>query len=258
MQAWIDTLKRFSAHIQSPACNASADLHCPHYEIARGIGVYRNNYRGNLHDTLAAAYPVIVQLVGADFFRLLAARFIANYPSRNGNLHHYGSEMADFLEHFEPAAGLVYLSDMARVEWAYHRACMADDDPVFDLQRLAEVPATAYPMLGWSLHSSCTVLSTRYPVAAIWRMHQQDLPAEMRMDLAGGGDHLLIHRQALQSQILNISAADGHCLQLLHSGRALGDAVDTTLTAYPEFDLMRSLRHWLALGIMTDFEILPA
>ena len=32
--------------------------------------VYRNNYHGNLHDTLAGAYPVIEQLVGKDFFRL--------------------------------------------------------------------------------------------------------------------------------------------------------------------------------------------
>jgi len=59
----------------------------PHYSADTALEVYRNNYRGNLHDALAGAYPVIRQLVGDEFFRYMARKFIEQYPSRSGNLH---------------------------------------------------------------------------------------------------------------------------------------------------------------------------
>ena len=68
---------------------------------------------------------MIHQLVGEEFFRLLAKRFIEQHPSHSGNLHRYGSEMAEFLMHFENTQHLAYLPDVARLEWAYHLAYFA-------------------------------------------------------------------------------------------------------------------------------------
>jgi hypothetical protein len=81
------------------------------YAVDTAVGVYRNNYRGNLHDALAGAYPVIVQLVGEDFFRYMARCYIGAHPSRSGNLYHYGDKLAEFVADFEPAQGLAYLAD---------------------------------------------------------------------------------------------------------------------------------------------------
>ena len=91
MSNWDETLTQFSAVIRTGAEFAPGALNCPRYDEERGVGVYRNNYRGNLHDTLASEYPVIRQLVGEDFFRLLAKRFIERHSSHSGNLHCYGS-----------------------------------------------------------------------------------------------------------------------------------------------------------------------
>jgi len=63
------------------------------YPVDVAIEIYRNNYRGNLHDALAGAYPVIKQLVGDEFFRFLARKYIEKYPSRSANLHQYGEEL---------------------------------------------------------------------------------------------------------------------------------------------------------------------
>ncbi len=255
MTTWADTLAQFSAVIRTGAEFAPGAVSCPRYPAARGVEVYRNNYRGNLHDTLAGAYPVIRLLVGENFFRLLAKQYIERHPSRSGNLHRYGSGMTEFLSHFEKTQHLVYLPDMARLEWAYHHAYFAEDVPLFDLNRLATVAAGAYPDLRWRLHPSCTLLTSAYPIAAIWHAHQDGAPTDFHIDLNSGGDSLLVVRNVLQVEIVSIAPASHHCLVQLQQGIQMGAATEATRSAYPDFDLAATLRQWLAQGVLYDFDI---
>jgi len=253
MTAWAETLARFSDVIRTGATFVPGEIMCPRYTEERGIHVYRNNYRGNLHDTLAGAYPVIRLLVGDEFFRLLAKRFIERHPSRSGNLHRYGSELPGFLLHFENAQHLAYLPDMARLEWAYHRAYFADDVPPFNLARLADVTPESYAGLRWRLHPSCSLLVTGFPVAAIWQAHQAGASAEFNIDLNSGGESLLVYRNGLSTDILHIAPDSHHWLTQLQQGTAMGTATEMTSADYPDFDLATTLRHWLTQGVLTGF-----
>jgi hypothetical protein len=253
MSDWADTFARFSAVIRTGAGFDEGAIACPNYPAARGIEVYRNNYRGNLHDALAGAYPVIRQLVGEEFFRFLAKRFIEGYPSRSGNLHRYGGELAEFLTRFENTRHLPYLPDMARLEWAWHRAYFAPDAAPFDPARLARIPPEAYAGLRLRLHPACTLLVTGFPVAAIWRAHQDD--ADFRIDLDRGGEHLLVHRKDLRPDIAGIAPAELYWLAQLQQDIAMGAATEATLAAHPDFDVAAALRRWLAQGVLVDFEI---
>lgn len=257
MSTWANTLERFSAVIRTGANFAPGEIHCPHYANERGVEVYRNNYRGNLHDTLASAYPVIRQLVGEAFFRLLAKRYIEQVPSRSGNLHHYGSGMARFLEHFENARHLAYLPDMARLEWAYHRAYFADDVPAFDLARLARISPESYAELRWQLHPGCELLASAFPIAAIWHAHQVGASGNFSIDLNSGGEYLLVYRNRLSLEIALIAPDVHHWLAQLQQGMTMGAATDATLSEFPEFDLATALRHWLAQGVLVDFDLAP-
>ncbi len=252
MTTWSDTLAQFSAVIRTGVAFTLGTVICPRYPEVRGVEVYRNNYRGNLHDSLAGAYPVIQLLVGEDFFRLLAKRYIEHHSSRSGNLHRYGSEMAEFLSHFEKTQHLVYLPDMARLEWAYHHAYFAENVPPFDLNRLATVSAEAYPDLRWKLHPSCTLLTSAYPIAAIWQAHQDGAPTDFHIDLDSGGDSLLVYRNVLQIEIVSIAPASHYCLVQLQQGITMGAATEATLSAYPDFDLAATLRQWLAQGALSE------
>jgi hypothetical protein len=219
--------------------------------------VYRNNYRGNLHDTLASVYPVLRQLVGEPFFRLLAKHFIEGHPSRSGNLHRYGSEMTEFLMHFENTQHLVYLPDMARLEWAYHQAYFADDVAAFDLTRVSGIAPESYTGMQWRLHPSSSLITSDYPVAAIWQAHQQDAATDFNIDLESGGDCLLVHRHGLSVDIVGIAPASLHWLAQLQRNINLGAATESTLSVHPDFDLATTLRHWLAQGVLIDFELSP-
>ncbi len=254
MTNWTNTLAQFSAVIRTGADFASGEIICSRYSEARGIEVYRNNYRGNLHDALTGAYPVIRLLVGEDFFRLLAKFFIEKHPSRSGNMHRYGSEMAEFLTNFENTQHLAYLPDMARLEWAYHHAYFADDVMPFDLTSLAMVAPESYGELRWHLNPGCTLFTSMYPIAAIWQAHQNGAPADFHIDWNSGGENLLVHRNELSVKIIHIAAASHHWLVLLQQGNAMGIATNETLSVFPDFDLATTLRHWLAQGVLINFD----
>ncbi len=255
MTYWSETLKEFSAAIRTGADMPSGALAHTHYPTERGIEVYRNNYRGNLHDTLAGVYPVIRQLVGDDFFRMMAKKFIESHPSRSGNLYHYGSELAEFLVHFGPTRQLTYLPDMASLEWAYQHAYLADDAPEFDVDRLATLAPASYAALRWQLHPSCTLLVTEHPASAIWQAHQQGASEQFNIDMDSGGESLLVFRNGLTTEIISIEAGSLHWLAQLQQGILMGEATEATLAIYPDFDLATTLRHWLSLGVLIDFNI---
>lgn len=85
------------------------------------LKVYRNNTFSNLRAALADVYPVILRLVGEDFFKHAATHFIRAHPSTSGDLNDYGGGFGEFLAAFPPAAELPYLCDVARLEWARRR-----------------------------------------------------------------------------------------------------------------------------------------
>jgi hypothetical protein len=228
---------------------------CPNYHVATALAVYRNNYRGNLHDTLASAYPVIEQLVGKEFFRVLTKQFIGQYPSGSGNLHHYGAEMEAFVAVFEPAQGLVYLPDVAALEWACHRAYFADDVATLDIGKLAQIPPEQYPDLILYIHPPCHLVRSRYPISAIWHAHQTGAPRDFHIDVDSGSSNALVSRNDDVVLVSELPEADAAWLQSIQKETSLGDATTATLERYPSFDLQDALLRLWQLGVLVDSRI---
>jgi len=225
----------------------------PNYPVATAMAVYRNNYRGNLYDALAGAYPVTGQLVGKDFFRRMTREFIGQHPSRSGNLHRYGAEMAGFVAAFEPARGLVYLADVAALEWACHCAYFADDAAALDIGKLAQVPPEHHPDLILHTHPACRLVRSDYPVAAIWHAHQPGAPGDFRIDLDSGPCVALVSRKDDVVVVSDLTQADAAWLQSMQAGTTLGDATVATLERHPDFDLHAALLNLAAHDVLGDF-----
>ena len=253
MPALSDDLSHFAGVIvRGDAPPVQIETAYPQYSISTAIEVYRNNYRGNLHDTLAGAYPVIAQLVGTDFFRYLTRHFIAQYPSRSGNLHHYGAEMADFVASFEPAGTLPYLPGVAALEWACHRAYFAEDASTLNIARLAQIPAEHYPDLILRTHPSCHLVRSNFPVVAIWHAHQPDAEVDFQIDLDSGASIALVCRHDDVVTVSELPAADAGWLQAIQAGVPLGEATAATLEHHPDFDLQGLLLDLVAHGVLTE------
>lgn len=242
---------RAIVHGERPAISVDEDYAKYSAEVA--VEVYRNNYRGNLHDALAGAYPVVKQLVGDDFFRFMTRKFITQYPSRNANLHSYGAELAEFVATFEPAKELVYLPDVARLEWACHCAYFADDGAVLNPNELAGVAPAAYANLVLHMHPSCHVLHSNYPITAIWQAHQPGAPEDFRIDLDSGPVDALVSRNNDVVAVTELARADVAWLLRIKAGTTLGDASAETMARHPDFNLLPVLKTLVAQNIFAGF-----
>lgn len=223
--------------------------------VAAGVDVYRNNYRGNLHDALAATYPVTVQLVGEEFFRMLARDYIRNYPSFSGNLCQYGEGLPRFVASYTPAQSVPYLADVAQLEWACHRAYFADDVAPLDVAKLAQVAPQHYTHLRLILDTACCVVRSPYPIAVIWQAHQPGQVQQLDIDISSGACCALVCRRQNAVEVHELSAAAADWIGRIQADVPLGQATDATCALYPEFDLQAALLQLVMQGGLAGFEL---
>lgn len=161
---------------------------------AARLGIYVNHFRVTLIDTLAATFPVVQALVGATFFRAAARRYVRETPPAQPCLFAYGDGFPAFLERLTEARALVYLADVARLEWAINEVWHAPDDPAVTVENLGLFAGHAVqPGLG--LHPSCRLISSRFPVDRIWQVHQETCGVREAINLEAGEARLLVHRR---------------------------------------------------------------
>lgn len=206
--------------------------------------IYRNNFFISLTGALADVYPVVQRLVGEGFFAQLARRYLRSYPSRSGNLHDFGAELARFMLGIPELADLPYLPDVAALEWACHEAFHGAEAPAFDFAGVTD-PHSARPRL----HPAAQLIASRYPVLAIWEANQKEDPPAV--DLGAGGDWLVVLRRDLQVEILRATPGEFALLVALRDETTLGEACEAAFAAEPALDLSAALGRLAANGLLT-------
>jgi hypothetical protein len=209
------------------------------------LQVYRNNVFISLRQALADVYPVVRRLVGEEFFNQLARRFVREYPSRSGNLHDFGSELARFLEKLPDLSELPYLPDVAALEWALHEVFHAAEATPVDFSTLVD-PENAR----LALHPAARLIASRYPILAIWEANQdEEVPS---VDLAAGGDWLLVIRQDLERVVERLSVGEFALLGALAQQMTLGEACEAALAAEPRLDLAAAMCRFVASRFLSE------
>lgn len=94
----------------------------------RGLRAYRSHGRALAQRALAAAYPRVAEVLGAHDFEGLAHAHWLRHPPAAGDIAQWGGELAMHIESIEALMDdHPQLADLARVEWALHRAAFAGD-----------------------------------------------------------------------------------------------------------------------------------
>jgi putative oxidoreductase len=185
----------------------------------RRLALYRSNVDAAAAKALAAAHPVIRQLVGDEFFDALASAYRREHPSRYGDLNEFGESLADFLGPFPPAQSLPYLPDLARLEWAAHRAYGAADAERLDHAALAAVSPEKQAALSFRFAPGTAVIRSTHPVARIWAVHQPADDRAFEVDLSMA-ETALVTRSGYRVVVMAIGAGDAAFID-----RALRDRV---------------------------------
>lgn len=239
----------FAAGILGESAVAMAAIAPGRFAPDQHLQIYRNNIFESLTGALTAVYPVIERLVGTGFFRFAADNYIRLHPPRSGNLHDFGMHYADFLAGFAPAAGLPYLPDVARLEWAWHEAFHAADAAALDARRLADVAAEQQGDLRFTLHPSARLLDSPYPLLNIWQANQDDA-AEQIIDLTQGGAPLLVIRRGLRVEIDTLTPGEHALLRALAQDATLETACDAAFAVEAAFDLAVALQRGIHGGTL--------
>ncbi len=111
----------------------------------------------------------MLRIVGADFFAAMARAYVTSDPPRSPILLEYGSGFANFIEKFEPASSLPYLSDVCRIERAWLEAYHAPEALPIDLSQLGALPSSEIPFLQIGLHPSVRLVRSKFPAFTIWK-----------------------------------------------------------------------------------------
>ena len=217
------------------------------------LNVYRNTIVGTLTAALRLSYPAVHRLVGAEFFESAVRIFIEGQPPRSAHLDEYGAQLPEFLANFPPAASLVYLPGVARLEWAVSRALHAPDVDSLDVGRLAAIEPADRPHICFAPHPSISLVQSDYPVDAIWRaVLAQDDAAMAAIDLDASPVWLLIQRLETGVDVRRIAESAWQFLASLCAGRPLQDAVH----AAPDVDVAILLAEHLAAGSFVGFQLI--
>jgi len=226
-----ETLSVFTAGLE-PAGNAARRARAidligenGHIPAELALTIYGNNVSGALTKALTAAYPACRRILGETCFNAIAHRFTEHRPSKQADLNRYGASFGDFLDDWATTqaafSDYLYLGDLARLEWQYHTAYTAADDPPFDFKALADASRDAPETLRFRLNYSLGLLQSDYPVMEIRETNLSDDDAtEVQADKLP--EYLVVSRPALLPRVERVDAVSFGLLAACQDGRTLG------------------------------------
>lgn len=215
-----------------------------------GLRAYRANLQAVAERALTAAYPVLARLLGDEAMSALARDLLVHHPPTRGDLAWFGAEVAAWVGTVPALAQLPYLADVARLEWAVHRAHTAVDpaDAPPDLRGLADGDPEA---LYVRFTPGSTLVASGWPVLTLWQAHQ--VPADTAPDLgparaaleAGTGETVWVWRRGHRVELAALDPGEHAWHAELVAGRPIGPALATVLDRHPGF----GFEHWLTRAL---------
>lgn len=224
---------------------------------AARFGVHRNNVVSSLIGALADTFPVVQELVGVDFFRAMAARFVRHSPPRSRVLASYGADFPAFIDAFEPAQAVPYLADVARLEVARVHAYHAADATPVGREAIERAAASGERggELRLALHPSVSVVRSRHAIVSIWAAHQGE--GDLGQIDPDHAESALVVRSGLDVLVLTLAPAVARFATAIIQGQGLADAAQRATNGASDFDLSAALALLLRRGAVTSIH-LPA
>lgn len=194
----------------------------------RGLQAYRSHGHALAQRALAAAYPVINQMLGDENFDGLARAYWQRHPPDRGDMGQWGGQLPGYVEQAAQLAVEPCLADVARVEWALHRTATAADvvpDPgSFSL--LVEHDPAAVTL---DMAAGAQVIRSAWPVVSLVNAHLTGVPdpalAGERLR-AGTAEIALVWRQGFRPMLRESTPAEAAFLEAIQARLALDAALE--------------------------------
>jgi hypothetical protein len=237
-----DLQRAFAAHLSGEDQPALVAEILP---AAQRLRIHRHHVLDSLASALAATFPTVQAVVGADFFRGLARAFIGRSLPSQPVLTEYGAGFPAFIAGHDAIRGLPYLADVARLDWALNLAFHAPAGGRLAAADLAALPADRLPSLRLGLAPGTVLVASPYPLDRIWAASQPGAAADP-VDLAAGAVRLLVLRRPDDAAFVTLSAGEAPFVAGVGEGLSLEEAAGRAGT---DFDLSTCFARLLGLGV---------
>lgn len=222
---------------------------------SKRITLYRDSIFGRLQKALAAIYPVCKRLVGDVFFRNMIHIYIQENVSHFADLNDYGKSLCQFIKNFEQVNCLPYLSDVAKLEWAWHRLFGVNDVVEFDFEKLRGCADDLQDNIIFMLPHRSSLLASPYPIHQIWNNNQLDSPNEEPIFLQSNQPfYFLVWRKA-DNHIDTLSQTEWQILTWIQEGLALQELIQKISVQFSSLTVEQILPEWIQKGWLVDFNI---
>lgn len=249
-----DLQRQFAASILNPAVSVPISVLGPDGAGSdRRFSVYRNNVIIGLIDCLRASYPVVEQIVGADFFHAMCRQFVVVNPPTSPIMLHYGNGLAEFIENFSPCSSVPYLADVARLERAWLQSYHAADARPLAGSDLAELDEALLPKIILAIHPAIRCLTSRYPSHRIWQMNidGQISPIE----LADEAEEILVCRPETEVSVHQVPRGTVTFLNALRSRETVERAALAAWSQNSAFELGKVLGGLIQCGAFSQWQL---
>lgn len=174
---------------------------------AARMQVYQNNYEMTLTGLLVGVFPLTAAFVGEEFLRAAAKQFIKEQPPQDPRLEQFGAGFSSFLKDYPHAVDIVYVADLAALEWA-----------VNELQHVKALGEGACPVEtsveGCRLNPNVRFIESDYPLLQLWMVGMGQLVPEA-VHIDSGGQNVAVTLDGLEVKLNIITEQELKMLQML-------------------------------------------
>ena len=223
------------------------------------FAVYRNTVMKGCIDALEANFPSVTRLVGEEWFREAARKYVTSQLPREPWLLTYGATFPAFLSAYPPAGEMPWLADVAQLDRLWTCAHTAPDaEPLaasalaLDPAALAQARLQPHPAARWTWFDDA-------PIYTIWRRNREQDADESEFDWCGEG--ALVTRPMGAVQWTRIDESACRFLNACGLGLTVLQAMDAALEVDPGVDLSVLVPTLIAAGafsgLTTPNEVTP-
>lgn len=133
------------------------------------LAIYGDGYFARLTDCLGHNLPALKNVLGNRAFESLTRDYLTKHPSTFRSVDEVGHRLPEFLATRGELGPWKFIPDLARLEWACHRAFYADDSPAVDTAAWAKRTPKDWERARLIFAPSMRRVRLRWPVIDLWR-----------------------------------------------------------------------------------------
>lgn len=212
------------------------------------VGIYRNSVHGILLQYLGSLFEVTQQLVGETFFAQLSDEFVDHSPPTRPFLAEYGGGFADFMRQHASLQDMLWLADVAQLEWARHQAWNAVNQIASDFTKIAILDEEKQLTLCFQMPQSAQLLQSPYAIHQVWVAHQpEDFPEKMPLERIHirQQTYLLVWRAGRKLQQVELDEAGWQFLSAVQQNTALPQLTERFQEQLPVLLTNAMQRGWI-------------